>query len=54
MFEDSFKGMSELQLTQRAGRSDYDTSIFRKYAPDVESFLHDKTIPNQVGFFVSA
>ena len=26
----------------------YDQSIFRMYAPDVKSFMHAKTIPNQV------
>lgn len=26
----------------------YDQSIFRAYAPDVKSFMHAKTIPNQV------
>lgn len=26
----------------------YDFSIFRSYAPDVKSFMHEKTIPNQV------
>lgn len=47
-FFETLNGMSELQLTQRAGKAEYDTSIFRKYAPDVSSFLEDKVIPNQV------
>lgn len=47
-FFETLNGMSELQLKQRAGHADYDVSIFRKYAPDVSSFLEDKVIPNQV------
>lgn len=47
-FFETLNGMSQLQLKQRAGQADYDTSIFRKYAPDISSFLEDKVIPNQV------
>jgi hypothetical protein len=36
--------MEEVNL--RAGG--YDQSIFRAYAPDVKSFMHEKTIPNAV------
>ena len=43
-FFETLNGMEEINL-QPGG---YDLSIFRAYAPDVKSFMHEKTIPNQV------
>lgn len=43
-FFETLNGMEEINLRE----SGYDNSIFRAYAPDVKSFMHDKTIPNSV------
>lgn len=43
-FMETLNGMEEINLREGG----YDQSIFRMYAPDVESFMHAKTIPNQV------
>ncbi|EME86091.1 uncharacterized protein MYCFIDRAFT_130153 [Pseudocercospora fijiensis CIRAD86] len=43
-FMETLNGMEEINLREGG----YDQSIFRMYAPDVKSFLHAKTIPNQV------
>ncbi|KAK9897283.1 methionine synthase-like protein [Cystobasidium minutum MCA 4210] len=42
---ETFNGMEEIQTGSMKG---YDESIFRAYAPDVASFLHDKAVPNSV------
>lgn len=41
---ETLNGMEEINLREGG----YDQSIFRMYAPDVQSFMHAKTIPNQV------
>ncbi|KXS94621.1 hypothetical protein AC578_10640 [Pseudocercospora eumusae] len=43
-FMETLNGMEEINLREGG----YDQSIFRMYAPDVKSFMHAKTIPNQV------
>ncbi|GIZ46289.1 hypothetical protein CKM354_000941900 [Cercospora kikuchii] len=43
-FMETLNGMEEINLREGG----YDQSIFRAYAPDVKSFMHAKTIPNQV------
>ncbi|KAF2753303.1 UROD/MetE-like protein [Pseudovirgaria hyperparasitica] len=43
-FMETLNGMEEVNLREGG----YDQSIFRAYAPDVKSFMHAKTIPNQV------
>nr|POF11533.1 uncharacterized protein yxjh [Quercus suber] len=43
-FMETLNGMEEVHLREGG----YDQSIFRAYAPDVKSFMHAKTIPNQV------
>jgi len=43
-FFETLNGMEEINLREEG----YDQSIFRAYAPDVKSFMHAKTIPNQV------
>ncbi|KAK4504678.1 hypothetical protein PRZ48_002639 [Zasmidium cellare] len=43
-FMETLNGMEEINLREGG----YDQSIFRAYAPDVKSFMHEKTIPNQV------
>lgn len=43
-FFETLNGMEEINLREGG----YDQSIFRMYAPDVKSFMHAKTIPNQV------
>ncbi|KXL49653.1 hypothetical protein M433DRAFT_151703 [Acidomyces richmondensis BFW] len=43
-FFETLDGMEEINLREEG----YDQSIFRAYAPDVKSFMHAKTIPNQV------
>lgn len=43
-FFETLNSMDEVNL-QPGG---YDTSIIRTYAPDVEPFMHEKTIPNAV------
>ncbi|KAI7581479.1 hypothetical protein D0869_01523 [Hortaea werneckii] len=43
-FFETLNGMEEINLREGG----YDQSIFRQYAPDVKSFMHAKTIPNQV------
>ena len=43
-FFETLNGMEEINLR----KSGYDQSIFRAYAPDVKSFMHEKTIPNSV------
>lgn len=43
-FFETLNGMDEINLREKG----YDESIFRAYAPDVKSFMHDKTIPNSV------
>ncbi|KAH9845587.1 Cobalamin-independent synthase, Catalytic domain [Teratosphaeria destructans] len=43
-FFETLNGMEEINLREGG----YDQSIFRAYAPDVKSFMHAKTIPNQV------
>ncbi|KAK6438033.1 hypothetical protein LTR95_005770 [Oleoguttula sp. CCFEE 5521] len=43
-FFETLNGMEEIHLREGG----YDQSIFRAYAPDVKSFMHEKTIPNQV------
>ncbi|EMC96227.1 hypothetical protein BAUCODRAFT_467393 [Baudoinia panamericana UAMH 10762] len=43
-FFETLQGMEEINLREGG----YDQSIFRAYAPDVKSFMHAKTIPNQV------
>ncbi|TKA25567.1 hypothetical protein B0A50_05428 [Salinomyces thailandicus] len=43
-FFETLNGMEEINMREGG----YDQSIFRQYAPDVKSFMHAKTIPNQV------
>ncbi|KAJ9108684.1 hypothetical protein QFC21_000004 [Naganishia friedmannii] len=43
-FFETLNGMEEVNLRDGG----YDQSIFRMYAPDVKSFMHDKKVPNQV------
>ena len=43
-FFETLNGMEEINLREGG----YDQSIFRAYAPDVKSFMHEKTIPNAV------
>ena len=43
-FFETLNGMDEINLKPGG----YDQSIFRAYAPDVKSFMHEKTIPNAV------
>ena len=43
-FFETLNGMEEINLREGG----YDQSVFRAYAPDVKSFMHAKTIPNQV------
>ncbi|MCJ1325059.1 hypothetical protein MMC10_001721 [Thelotrema lepadinum] len=43
-FFETLNGMEEINL--RTGG--YDQSIFRAYAPDMVSFMHEKTVPNAV------
>ncbi|KAK3671668.1 hypothetical protein LTR78_008401 [Recurvomyces mirabilis] len=43
-FFETLQGMEEINLREGG----YDQSIFRAYAPDVKSFMHAKTVPNQV------
>ncbi|KAK5115140.1 hypothetical protein LTR62_001837 [Meristemomyces frigidus] len=43
-FFETLNGMEEINLREGG----YDQSIFRAYAPDVKSFMHAKTVPNQV------
>ncbi|KAF2718531.1 UROD/MetE-like protein [Polychaeton citri CBS 116435] len=43
-FFETLNGMEQINLRQ-AG---FDNSVFRAYAPDVKSFMHEKKIPNAV------
>ncbi|KAH8081287.1 hypothetical protein HD553DRAFT_90847 [Filobasidium floriforme] len=43
-FFETLDGMEEVNLREGG----YDTSIFRMYAPDVNTFIQEKHIPNQV------
>ncbi|GHJ87167.1 hypothetical protein NliqN6_3569 [Naganishia liquefaciens] len=43
-FFETLNGMEEVNLREGG----YDQSIFRMYAPDVKSFMHEKKVPNQV------
>jgi methionine synthase II (cobalamin-independent) len=43
-FFETLNGMEEINMREGG----YDQGVFRAYAPDVKSFMHAKTIPNQV------